>query len=174
MSEKEIVPRRRVITMRELEKYGFTPGCAGCEAKRRGGIAKSGHSEECRKRVEAKMNDDEVGRAMLDQTRQKFVEHTARKIEKEEDRKRKVQNTEAVTDKIAVEEEMECQDEKEEVNEPTAKKVKFADEMVEIDVEDTGGCECKQHGSNALDTEFDDNHCEDEWWHLRCCCSSER
>ena len=36
VSEKEIVPRRRVITMRELEKYGFTPGCAGCEAKRMG------------------------------------------------------------------------------------------------------------------------------------------
>ena len=90
VSEKEIVPRRRVITMRELEKYGFTPGCIGCEAKRRGGVAKSGHNEECRRRIEAKMNDDELGRAMLDQTRQKFVEHTARKIEKDEDRKRKM------------------------------------------------------------------------------------
>ena len=42
--EKEIIPRRHAITMRELEKYGFTPVCPGCEAKRRGGIAKSGHN----------------------------------------------------------------------------------------------------------------------------------
>ena len=38
--QKEIIPRRHLITMRELEKYGFTPGCRGCEAKRRGDVWK--------------------------------------------------------------------------------------------------------------------------------------
>ena len=124
--------------MRELEKYGFTPGCAGCEAKRRGGIAKSGHNENCRKRIEAKMNDDELGRAMLDHTKQKFVEHTARQIEKEEDRKRKAENTETVTDEMAVEEEMNHSVENGEVNEPTAKKVRVNINTEANDIEDIG------------------------------------
>ena len=36
MTYKEVIPRRRVITMRELEMYGFTPGCPGCAAARIG------------------------------------------------------------------------------------------------------------------------------------------
>ena len=38
--QREFQPRRLAITKKELDKYGYTPGCIGCEAKRRGGIAK--------------------------------------------------------------------------------------------------------------------------------------
>ena len=50
--------RRRVITQIELEKCGFTPGCPGCLAKQRGDVAKRGHSEACRKRIESMMRED--------------------------------------------------------------------------------------------------------------------
>ena len=44
--------RRMPITGKEIEKYGYTEGCTGCEAKRRGEVARRGHSEKCRKRIE--------------------------------------------------------------------------------------------------------------------------
>ena len=40
-------PRRAVITQRELDLYGYTPGCIGCEARRQGAVAKSGHNQAC-------------------------------------------------------------------------------------------------------------------------------
>ena len=47
----EPLPRRMGITMTELEKYGYTYNCPGCAAKRRGAVAKKGHSEACRNRI---------------------------------------------------------------------------------------------------------------------------
>ena len=103
MVEKEIKPRRRMITMRELEKYGFTPGCRACERKRRGELAKISHSGVCRRRVEEKMNQDELGKAMLDVAKQKFAEFTARLIEKEEVKKRKAETQAGNVDDMAIE-----------------------------------------------------------------------
>ena len=93
VTQKEVLPRRRVITMKELEKYGFTPGCPGCETKRRGGIAKSGHDENCRKRIEERMMGDELGRAQLDEPRRRLFDVATRQGEKKEELKRKVQIT---------------------------------------------------------------------------------
>ena len=101
--EKEIIPRRLVITMRELEKYGFTPGCRACERKRRGELAKTRHSVVCRRRVEEKMNQDEQGKATLDATKQKFAKFTARLIEKEEAKKRKAETQAGNVDDMAIE-----------------------------------------------------------------------
>ena len=63
----EPMARRRVITQMELEKYGFTAGCPGCIAKQRGEVAKRGHSEACRKRIE-----DMVRQDVEDRTRSKL------------------------------------------------------------------------------------------------------
>ena len=52
--------RRRVITQAELDKYGYTPGCPGCLARQQGVVARRGHWESCRKRIEAMMREDEV------------------------------------------------------------------------------------------------------------------
>ena len=61
----EPMARRRVITQMELEKYGFTAGCPGCIAKQRGEVAKRGHSEACRKRIEDMMRQDVEDRKRL-------------------------------------------------------------------------------------------------------------
>ena len=37
--------RRTPITHKEIDKYGTTPGCGGCEAKARGEVTRRGHSE---------------------------------------------------------------------------------------------------------------------------------
>ena len=70
-----------MITQRELDKYGFTPGCPGCEVKRRGGIAKSGHNQKCRERIEQLMKDDEDDKWKIDQTNERINRHIADKYE---------------------------------------------------------------------------------------------
>ena len=53
---KPFVPRGvKVRSDVELVKYGYTPGCLGCESAQRNGPARD-HSRECRKRVEACMS----------------------------------------------------------------------------------------------------------------------
>ena len=61
----EPAARRRVITQLELEKYGFTLGCPGCLAKQRGEVAKRGHSEACRKRIEGMTRHDSEDKNIL-------------------------------------------------------------------------------------------------------------
>ena len=61
----EPASRRRGITQTDLDKYGLTPGCPGCLAKQRGEIAKRGHSEACRRRIEGMMKDDVDDRKRL-------------------------------------------------------------------------------------------------------------
>ena len=49
------------------------------------------------------MNQDEQGKAMLDVTKQKFTEFTARKIEKDEVKKRKAETQAGNVDDMAIE-----------------------------------------------------------------------
>ena len=56
---KEIKYRRIKRTKRDLEKYGYTHGCRGCENQRSGGKVPMNHNEECRKRVEEKLTEAE-------------------------------------------------------------------------------------------------------------------
>ena len=58
----EPLVRRTPITHREVEKYGPTPGCVGCEAKSRGEVTRRGHSEKCRRRMEELMQQDQEDR----------------------------------------------------------------------------------------------------------------
>ncbi len=46
----EYAPRRMRITKKDLEKFGFAVGCAGCRAANRGSSAVE-HTEECRTRI---------------------------------------------------------------------------------------------------------------------------
>jgi len=68
---KPVVPdvtRRQVYIRKdkELAKYGFTPGCAGCAAAQ-AGARPMAHSVECRQRIMDKMEQDEEGRLRLTQ-----------------------------------------------------------------------------------------------------------
>ena len=80
--------RRTPITHKEVEKYGPTAGCSGCEPKLRGGITRRGHSEKCRKRMEEEMRKDENDRRKLEKTDERIHFKIAKDIEKA-DRKRK-------------------------------------------------------------------------------------
>ena len=57
----EAIPRRVYITRQTLEKYGFTPECAGCTTAFLGGTGVN-HTESCQMRVESAMKDDTVDR----------------------------------------------------------------------------------------------------------------
>ncbi len=46
----ERVPRRMRIDKKDLDKFGFTLGCAGCRAAYRGSTA-VGHTGECREGI---------------------------------------------------------------------------------------------------------------------------
>ena len=59
---RDTAPRRVQITRADLEKHGFTKGCLGCRAWL-AGKPRQGHSEECRKRMEAAMVDDPRAKA---------------------------------------------------------------------------------------------------------------
>ena len=75
----EPLPRRMGITATELEKYGYTDNCPGCQAKRRGAVAKKGHSEACRKRIEELMKQDDNDKK-LQRTDERITAQIARRI----------------------------------------------------------------------------------------------
>ena len=77
----EPMARRRGITHLELEKYGFTAGCPGCTAKQRGEVAKKGHSEACRKRIEDMMRQDEKDRKKVEAADDRISHQIARRLE---------------------------------------------------------------------------------------------
>ena len=74
--------RRRPITHKEVDKYGPTPGCEGCQAKLRGEITRRGHSEKCRKRIEEAMRNDEQDKKKLEKTDERINFRIAKDLEK--------------------------------------------------------------------------------------------
>ena len=54
-------PRRFYIRKADVQRYGYTPGCRGCEAIVVGDptFAARNHSEKCRKRIQEAMERDE-------------------------------------------------------------------------------------------------------------------
>ena len=52
----------------ELRQFGFTEGCPGCEAAAKG-ARELGHSETCRRRIEAKMLDDEISALLMERAK---------------------------------------------------------------------------------------------------------
>ena len=84
----EPMARRRGITQTELEKYGFTVGCPGCIAKQKGEVAKKGHSEACRKRIEDMMRQDEKDWKKIEAADDRISHQIARRLEQEEKEKK--------------------------------------------------------------------------------------
>ena len=74
--QDEFVPSRRkggarrfrIHRSTELQQYGFTDACLGCEAAMKG-LKAAGHTEECRSRIEAKLLDDKAAAARLRRAR---------------------------------------------------------------------------------------------------------
>ena len=80
MEMPEPLTRRMPITYKEIEKYGYTEGCPGCEAKKRGDVARRGHSERCRKRIEEKMKLDEEGKKKIEKTEERITHKIAKDL----------------------------------------------------------------------------------------------
>ena len=75
-------PKRMKIQQRYLEKVGFTPSCIKCRALQRGDkTVTTGHSPECRIRVEAEMMKHEDLRDELEKANNRINEYIAKKIE---------------------------------------------------------------------------------------------
>ena len=89
-------PKRVKIQQRYLEKVGFTTSCIKCRALQCGDKAvTTGHTPECRIRVEAEMMKHEDLRDELEKANNRINEHIAKKIE--EDWKEKVRVAQEAT-----------------------------------------------------------------------------
>ena len=75
--------RRTPITYKEIDKYGLTPGCVGCEAKSRGEVTRRGHSDKCRRRIEEAMRKDDEDKKKLDKADELITHKIAKDIEKQ-------------------------------------------------------------------------------------------
>ena len=64
-----IVPRRTRIPPKDLKDHGFIIGCQGCKSVEMGHLQRKSHSEECRKRIEAAMEESEAGKDRLQRTK---------------------------------------------------------------------------------------------------------
>lgn len=91
-------PRRVYIRANiEIEKFGMTLGCAGCDAVRKGAPPRS-HNEECRKRVMKEMAADEALNKRLraaEKREAKAVKRTAGVPERPDEPRLKARRTEA-------------------------------------------------------------------------------
>lgn len=76
--------RRVMITDKELSHFGYTPGCPGCASRKQGRVAKKGHSEACRARIEKEMLKTAEGQKKLDRSKERMVEAIARDLERQD------------------------------------------------------------------------------------------
>ena len=122
---EEWVPKRTYLRKHvEFAKYGFTDECPGCESAQAGAKNRA-HSENCRKRVEERMGEDNDQKKRPVDTKkrkEKYYEESDKKKRKEEETQgNEARNTEAKRDR---EEQCEEQAEQEEEEEPGAKRLK--------------------------------------------------
>lgn len=85
--EKRRTIRRMRITSHLLHKYGYTEGCDGCRCRRAGLGEHRGHTEACRDRIEARMEEDEEGRQMKEQSDERINRRIAEEMERADERK---------------------------------------------------------------------------------------
>ena len=80
--------RRMMITGKLLEKYGYTEGCEGCKCKRSGMTdVRSDHTEACRARIEAAMEDEDEGKEKRRADRMRLDRKLAEYLEEQEEKK---------------------------------------------------------------------------------------
>ena len=151
----EPLVRRTPITQKEIDKYGMTPGCEGCEAKSRGEVTRRGHSERCRNRIEEAMKNDDSDKKKLDKAAERMTHKIAKDIENK-DRKRKVDTgvggTDGATD-TGVERisDTGAQGSQEEPEREVNKRVRFNDEELQesIDVEIADSTEARDGSTDG-------------------------
>ena len=78
---KQPIKRRLKLTRQDFEKYGYTPGCSGCENAQTGSYGRD-HSEECRKRITERIESTERGKAKVESAAKRMDEAVAEELEK--------------------------------------------------------------------------------------------
>ena len=76
-------PRRVYILPRDIDKYGASKGCEGCQ-HRRAGMASRNHNDECRKRMEESIAGDSAETHRTKRARQRETEYIINQQEAEE------------------------------------------------------------------------------------------
>ena len=96
---EEPIPRRVYLTKAILDKYGMTDGCPGCVATFLGGTGLA-HNEECRIRIEKRMQEDPDQRDKVREVRKRMrdfvTKHMGGKSEDKDDEAQE-KNTKAAT-----------------------------------------------------------------------------
>ena len=75
-------PRRTYLKPKEFVKYDFTGGCPGPIVIRSGLGHKANHSDACRARMEALMNEDSEGKSRVNRAKDRMDHFVAEKFEK--------------------------------------------------------------------------------------------
>ena len=84
VEEAEPAVRRRAVTATEIEKYGPTRGCPGCDAKVRGVASRRGHTtRSARPTLRNSCGRMRWTSGSFEGTDQRISEHIATKIERE-------------------------------------------------------------------------------------------
>ena len=65
----------------DVETHGPTEGCPGCQAIVRGSAQKSGHSHQCRLRMQDLIMSDDYGRARIERAAERMQQEAARPAE---------------------------------------------------------------------------------------------
>ena len=79
--EDQALPRRFYISKKDIEKYGATPGCAGCHAMHMGKNPVA-HNEACRKKIEDQINMHSDGKKRTHDAEHRQKDFLAKAIEK--------------------------------------------------------------------------------------------
>ena len=82
-------PRNTYVLKPDIRKYGYTAGCAGCDAIRAGAKRSVVHNPECRLRIEGRMMEDPKGRARLEASEARFNKSLDDEVARLEAAKRK-------------------------------------------------------------------------------------
>ena len=75
--------RRTKLNAKDFKNYGFTPKCAGCNAMRNN-LPNPGHNEECRERIEERLQESEEGRRRLAQAQHRSDVIMSRHLEQQQ------------------------------------------------------------------------------------------
>ena len=78
------VPRRMQINRKDLDEYGYTDGCAGCQATR-AGLPRRLHSEACRNRLMEALRETPEGQRRIGEAINRIFDHVSNEIKQTSD-----------------------------------------------------------------------------------------
>ena len=85
--EPGLTGRRTQLKKSDFETHGYTPGCPGCSKLEYDGVARSGHNEICRKRMEDLLSQTSEGKTRVDHGYQRVATAAMRDYEREQRQK---------------------------------------------------------------------------------------